>query len=216
MIWSVHTRIESVCNPVWLDTILDEFRMWKMSSVRLSKGSPTLERVDARIADHTKPTVCRNLFGSVDHDEFQRDCIGQMQEMEKASSEKYNFDFSKNEPLSPGKYEWEEVEGKDLPDFYTRPPHKRATSTGTVDHNGNHDYLLTTPSQESRGNSEDTEKSESQQNSQEQRASSRKRPASPESSCQSKRSHSSPCEENHCADVTDSVEKTPSKPGPSP
>uniref|UniRef100_A0A671L4W9 Cyclin-dependent kinase inhibitor 1Ba n=1 Tax=Sinocyclocheilus anshuiensis TaxID=1608454 RepID=A0A671L4W9_9TELE len=101
-----------------------------MSKVRVSNGSPTLERVDARQADHAKPPVCRNLFGSVDREEFARDVKEHMLEMEK-------------------------VDAKEGPEFYTRPPHaKRDTSTGTVDHNGNHDYLLTTSVQEDSDNAE--------------------------------------------------------------
>ncbi len=115
----------------------------KMSKVRVSNGSPTLERVDARQTDHARPPVCRNLFGSVDREEFARDVNEQMLEMEKASEKKWNYNFAKNEPLAPGDYEWQEVDAKEMPEFYTRPPHaKRDTPTGTVDHNGNHDYLL--------------------------------------------------------------------------
>ncbi len=115
----------------------------KMSKVRVSNGSPTLERVDARQTDHARPPVCRNLFGSVDREQFARDVNEQMLEMEKASEEKYNYDFAKNEPLAPGDYEWQEVDAKEVPEFYTRPPHaKRDTPNGTVDHNGNRDYLL--------------------------------------------------------------------------
>jgi len=136
--------------------------MCKMSKVRVSNGSPTLERVDARQAEHAKPPVCRILFGSGDREELAREVEDQMRDMEKASKEKWNYDFAKNEPLAPGNYEWQEVDAKEVPEFYIRPPHvKRAnvTSTGTVvDHNGNHDYLLTTPSLESaEGDSDSTE-----------------------------------------------------------
>ncbi|RXN21252.1 cyclin-dependent kinase inhibitor 1B-like protein [Labeo rohita] len=130
-----------------------------MSKVRVSNGSPTLERVDARQADHAKLPVCRNLFGPVDREEFERDVREQMLEIEKASKEKWNYDFAKNEPLAPGDYEWQEVDADEMPEFYTRPPRvKRDTSSGTVDHNGNHDCLLTTPSRESaRGDSDNAE-----------------------------------------------------------
>ncbi|XP_015267596.1 PREDICTED: LOW QUALITY PROTEIN: cyclin-dependent kinase inhibitor 1B [Gekko japonicus] len=43
-----------------------------MSHVRLSNGSPTLERMEARQADYPKPSACRSLFGPVDHDELPR------------------------------------------------------------------------------------------------------------------------------------------------
>ncbi|KAG1953318.1 cyclin-dependent kinase inhibitor 1C [Pimephales promelas] len=94
-----------------------------MSKVRVSNGSPTLERVDARQADHAKPPVCRILFGSGDREELAREVEDQMRDMEKASKEKWNYDFAKNEPLAPGNYEWQEVDAKEVPEFYIRPPH---------------------------------------------------------------------------------------------
>ncbi|KAL7828009.1 hypothetical protein AOLI_G00311610 [Acnodon oligacanthus] len=96
-----------------------------MSDVRLSNGSPPLERVDARVADHTRPPVCRNLFGSGgagDAAELRRDCAEQLWEMSRAQRDKWNFDFARDEPLSPGQYEWEAVDGRSVPDFYSRPP----------------------------------------------------------------------------------------------
>lgn len=96
-----------------------------MSDVRLSNGSPPLERVDARLADHTRPPVCRNLFGgggAADAAELRRDCAEQLREQERALREKYNFDFARDEPLAPGQYEWEAMDGRSVPDFYSRPP----------------------------------------------------------------------------------------------
>ncbi|KAL6460035.1 hypothetical protein MHYP_G00317940 [Metynnis hypsauchen] len=96
-----------------------------MSDVRLSNGSPPLERVDARPADHTRPPVCRNLFGSGgagDAAELRRDCAEQLREMARAQRDKWNFDFARDEPLSPGQYVWEAVDGRSVPDFYSRPP----------------------------------------------------------------------------------------------
>ncbi|KAL7882678.1 hypothetical protein SRHO_G00003360 [Serrasalmus rhombeus] len=96
-----------------------------MSDVRLSNGSPPLERVDSRPADHTRPPVCRNLFGSGgagDAAELRRDCAEQLREVARAQRDKWNFDFARDEPLSPGQYEWEAVDGRSVPDFYSRPP----------------------------------------------------------------------------------------------
>lgn len=139
--------------------------MWKMSNVRLSNGSPTLERVDSRSTDHNKATVCRNLFGNVDHEEFKRDCKEQMQEMSRASTETWSFDFAKNEPLPDGRFEWSEVNGSDVPEFYTRPPRIRAESPDSVDHNGNQDLntIFSTPCASGRGRSGDTDADRSQQ-----------------------------------------------------
>lgn len=176
-----------------------------MSKVRVSNGSPPLERVDARQADHTRAPVCRNLFGSSDR-EFERDAKEQMREMEKASKERWNFDFAKNEPLSSGKYEWVEVDGKDLPGFYTRPHHvKRTKSTGTtVDHNGNHDFLLTSLSVENR--QEDSETTETESDCRTALSTPRKRPSTEDQDlpCQSKRPNVQPTEADRCPDTTPS------------
>uniref|UniRef100_A0A2K5EU01 Cyclin-dependent kinase inhibitor 1B n=1 Tax=Aotus nancymaae TaxID=37293 RepID=A0A2K5EU01_AOTNA len=92
-----------------------------MSNVRMSNGSPSLERMDARQAEHPKPSACRNLFGPVDHEELTRDLEKHCRDMEEASQLKWNFDFQNHKPLE-GKYEWQEVEKGSLPEFYYRPP----------------------------------------------------------------------------------------------
>ncbi|XP_056093255.1 cyclin-dependent kinase inhibitor 1Ba [Rhinichthys klamathensis goyatoka] len=194
--------------------------MCKMSKVRVSNGSPTLERVDARQADHAKPPVCRNLFGSVDREEFARDVEDQMRDMEKASKEKWNYDFAKNEPLAPGNYEWQEVDAKEVPEFYIRPPHvnrANVTSTGTVDHNGNHDYLLTTtPSLESVEGDSDSTETGSRTDCRTALSTPRKRPSTEDRDlpCQSKRPNVHATEENRCPDTTSSLEQAPSKSEP--
>lgn len=172
-----------------------------MSKVRVSNGSPTLERVDPRQADHARPPVCRNLFGSVDREESARDVKEQLLEMENASKEKWNYDFAKNEPLAPGDYEWQEVDAKELPEFYTRPPHaKRDTSTGTVDHNGNHDYLLTTSVQGDSDNAEHGSRSDCQT----ALTTPRKRSSTedPDLPCQSKRANVQATEANCCPETS--------------
>lgn len=97
-----------------------------MSDVRLSNGSPPLERVDARPEGHSKPSVCRNLFGSPDPGEVRRACLEELRESEVAYREKYNFDFVKDTPLESGRFEWETVDARDAPEVYSRPP--RATN----------------------------------------------------------------------------------------
>ncbi|XP_026065479.1 cyclin-dependent kinase inhibitor 1Ba [Carassius auratus] len=177
--------------------------MCKMSKVRVSNGSPTLERVDARQADHAKPQVCRNLFGSVDRQEYARDVKEQMLEMEKASKEKWNYDFAKNEPLAPGDYEWQEVDAKEVPEFYIRPPHAKrdnVTSTGTVDHNGNHDYLLTTSGQGDSDNAEHASRSDCRT----ALTTPRKRPSTEDQDppCQSKRANVQATEAHCCPETS--------------
>ena len=92
-----------------------------MSNVRVSNGSPSLERMDARQAEYPKPSACRNLFGPVNHEELTRDLEKHCRDMEEASQRKWNFDFQNHKPLE-GKYEWQEVEKGSLPEFYYRPP----------------------------------------------------------------------------------------------
>ncbi|KAI2564521.1 CDKN1B isoform 3, partial [Pan troglodytes] len=62
-------------------------------------GSPSLERMDARQAEHPKPSACRNLFGPVDHEELTRDLEKHCRDMEEASQRKWNFDFQNHKPL---------------------------------------------------------------------------------------------------------------------
>ncbi|XP_041934785.1 cyclin-dependent kinase inhibitor 1Ba [Alosa sapidissima] len=192
--------------------------MWKMSNVRLSNGSPTLERVDSRSTDLTRDPVCRNLFGPVDHEEFKKDCKEQMQEMTRASTESWSFDFANNEPLSDGKFEWSEVDGRAVPEFYTRPPRIRTDSSDSLDHNGNHDLntIFPTPCASGGGRSEDTDADRNQQGFSETRNPSRKRHASQESACRSKRANTSSREVGRSRDTTDLVEQTPNKSGPGP
>lgn len=104
-----------------------------MSNVRLSNGSPPLERVEARQREHGRASVCRNLFGASDPEEVNRVYLEEMQESERRSVEKYNFDFRRDVPLAPGSYVWEEADAKHEPAFYSRPPHARKR----LDVNGN-------------------------------------------------------------------------------
>ncbi|XP_062300085.1 cyclin-dependent kinase inhibitor 1Ba [Scomber scombrus] len=93
----------------------------KMSDVRLSNASPTLERVDARPPDNVRPPVRRNLFGSPDREELRRYMTATMQDDVEAFTELYNFDPVNNRPLSPGNFVWQE--DSNPPEFYLRPPH---------------------------------------------------------------------------------------------
>ncbi|XP_020641449.1 cyclin-dependent kinase inhibitor 1B [Pogona vitticeps] len=98
-----------------------------MSHVRISNGSPTLERMEARQADYPKPSACRNLFGPVDHEELARELQKHSRDLEEASRRKWNFDFHRHQPLE-GRYEWQAVAKEALPDFYSRPPRLAAAA----------------------------------------------------------------------------------------
>ncbi|XP_035646671.1 cyclin-dependent kinase inhibitor 1B-like [Oncorhynchus keta] len=178
-----------------------------MSNVRVSNGSPTFERTDARFSDHPKPSACRNLFGPVDHEELRRDLKGHLQEIEETSSAKWNFDFSSQTPLLNGRFEWELVDSNDIPRFYSRTQRSAKglcpSGNNNVDLNGN---SCVTPPQPS----ENTERSESK----EQCTGQRKRPACHDLSSQNKRSHSSSDENTRCPALAHSVEHTPLKTSP--
>lgn len=116
-----------------------------MSDVRLSNGSPTLERTEPRVSDHPKPSACRSLFGSVDHEELKRDLKGHLREMEEAASAKWGFDFANHTPLAHGRLEWELVDCRDVPGFYNKQPRRdkgvcSAGNNNNVDLNGNHHH----------------------------------------------------------------------------
>ncbi|XP_036373803.1 cyclin-dependent kinase inhibitor 1B-like [Megalops cyprinoides] len=184
-----------------------------MSNVRLSNGSPTSERMDGRLSDHPKSSARRSLFGSVDHEELKKDLKGQLEGMEDASSAKWNFDFANNKPLSNGRFEWQVVDSKDLPEFYNRPhrapKNLRLSGNNNVDLNGNRNCLRVTPCQESPGErklrtEQKTEKSEDPMDYKDQCSGQRKRPASHDS-----------LDEVTCGTVlAHSVEDTPVKPSP--
>ncbi|KAM4734065.1 cyclin dependent kinase inhibitor 1Bb [Anableps anableps] len=180
----------------------------KMSDVRLSNGSPTLERTEPRVTEHPKPSACRSLFGSVDHEELKRDLKGHMRELQEAASAKWGFDFANDKPLPNARLTWELVDSAEIPDFYVRPPRKEkgvCSGNNHVDLNGNHNCVLVVPS-------EDTSMSDVLTECTEQCTGLRKRPCH-DTTAQSKRSRSSPGEVS-CPTLSHSVEHTPRKSSP--
>lgn len=118
-----------------------------MSDVRLSNGSPTLERTEPRVSDHPKPSACRSLFGSLDHEELKKDLKGQLREMEEAAAAKWSFDFASHTPLANGRLKWEVVDCRNVPEFYSRQPRREkkgvcSAGNNTVDLNGNHNCVV--------------------------------------------------------------------------
>ncbi|KAG7522551.1 cyclin-dependent kinase inhibitor 1B [Solea senegalensis] len=186
-----------------------------MSDVRLSNGSPTLERTEPRVSDHPKPSACKSLFGSVDHEELKRDLKGHLREMEDAASAKWGFDFANHTPLVNGSLQWELVDCRDVPDFYKRSLRREkgvcSTGNNNVDLNGNHScVVMVAPA-------DDSDRSDGQM---EQCTGLRKRPACHDGSAQSKRSHtsssnsSSSSDELSCPSLSHSAEHTPRKSSP--
>ncbi|TNN71905.1 Cyclin-dependent kinase inhibitor 1B [Liparis tanakae] len=95
----------------------------KMSEVRLSNASPTVERVEARQPDAARPTVRRNLFGRPDPEEIRSYAEASIREDVQGFTDTYNFDPVAERPLSPRNFDWQE--DRDAPEFYVRPPHGR-------------------------------------------------------------------------------------------
>lgn len=87
-----------------------------MSNVQLSCS---LERLVARrtFPLQKRTSVCRNLFGPVDHDELHREMKTKLREISERDQERWNFNFEANSPLD-GVYEWEQVSGAEAPAFY--------------------------------------------------------------------------------------------------
>ncbi|KAM9854162.1 cyclin-dependent kinase inhibitor 1C-like [Aulostomus maculatus] len=88
-----------------------------MSNVQLS--SIALERLVARrtFPLHKRTSVCRNLFGPVDHDELSREMKAKLKEISERDQQRWNFNFEANTPLD-GDYQWEEVPVDNTPVFY--------------------------------------------------------------------------------------------------
>jgi len=88
-----------------------------MSSVQLT--SSTLERLVARrtFPLHARTSVCRSLFGPVDHDELNREMKSKLREMSERDQRRWNFNFEADTPLA-GAYQWEESPVNTTPGFY--------------------------------------------------------------------------------------------------
>ncbi|KAM4595912.1 cyclin-dependent kinase inhibitor 1B-like [Polymixia lowei] len=88
-----------------------------MSNVQLS--SSALERLAARrtFPLHTRTSVCRNLFGPIDHDELNQEMKTKLREISERDQQRWNFNFEANAPLD-GDYEWEESAVDKTPVFY--------------------------------------------------------------------------------------------------
>ncbi|XP_026167565.1 cyclin dependent kinase inhibitor 1Bb [Mastacembelus armatus] len=180
-----------------------------MSDVRLSNGSPTLERTDPRVSDHPKPSACRNLFGPVDHEELKGDLKRHLREMEEAASAKWGFDFANHTPMANGRFQWELVDCRNIPSFYSGEPWSKkgvcSAGNNNVDLNGNHNCVVAP--------SEDSDRSDGQMECTEQCTGMRKRAACHEPPAQSKRSHTS-SEEVSCPSLSQPAEHTPRKTSP--
>lgn len=58
------------------------------------------------MSSRRRGSVCRSLFGPVDHDQLRQDLDLQLQEITVQDSQRWNFCFQSETPLS-GRFEWE-------------------------------------------------------------------------------------------------------------
>uniref|UniRef100_A0A4W5LBZ0 Cyclin-dependent kinase inhibitor domain-containing protein n=1 Tax=Hucho hucho TaxID=62062 RepID=A0A4W5LBZ0_9TELE len=66
---------------------------------------------------HRHTSVCRNLFGPVDHDALSRELKAKLREISERDQRRWNFHFETDTPL-PGSYEWEGMSADSTPAFY--------------------------------------------------------------------------------------------------
>ncbi|XP_047437019.1 cyclin-dependent kinase inhibitor 1Ca [Mugil cephalus] len=64
-----------------------------------------------------RESVCRNLFGPVDHDQLRRDLKQKLNEIAEEDSRRWNFNFQREAPL-PGRFQWEEMPADCAAPFY--------------------------------------------------------------------------------------------------
>nr|XP_023696272.1 cyclin-dependent kinase inhibitor 1B-like [Paramormyrops kingsleyae] len=182
-----------------------------MSDVRLS-SSPTLERMDVRLSDHSKSRACRCLFGPIDHGELKKDQQELQRLQEETAARKWNYDFARDRPLAGGAYDWTAVNSCDLPEFYSRG-HPGAGVALPSASAADADLRGQSHCQEgdAKGSAEAAEKPDEQMDYRNPREKSitRKRPGSKESPSQSKKSRRLLGESSQCSAVP--LEVTPRK-----
>ncbi|XP_070761400.1 cyclin dependent kinase inhibitor 1Ca [Enoplosus armatus] len=55
-----------------------------------------------------RESVCRSLFGPVDHEQLRRDLKLKLKEITEQDGRRWNFNFQTETPL-PGRFQWEEI-----------------------------------------------------------------------------------------------------------
>nr|XP_046250706.1 cyclin-dependent kinase inhibitor 1Ca [Scatophagus argus] len=55
-----------------------------------------------------RESICRSLFGPVDHDQLRRELKQKLKEITEQDSRRWNFNFQTETPLA-GRFQWEEI-----------------------------------------------------------------------------------------------------------
>lgn len=74
----------------------------------------TIQRMDPI---RRRESVCRSLFGPVDHDQLCRELKLKLKEITEQDSRRWNFNFQTEMPL-PGRFQWEEIPASCAASFY--------------------------------------------------------------------------------------------------
>ncbi|XP_072278297.1 cyclin-dependent kinase inhibitor 1C [Pyxicephalus adspersus] len=85
----------------------------------------------AEVAPRPSSSVCRSLFGPVDHEELRRELHSRLREMEEENSRRWDFDFQRGVPLPSSRYVWEESREDTVPTFYRLAQRLRRTNDAT-------------------------------------------------------------------------------------
>ncbi|XP_074522796.1 cyclin dependent kinase inhibitor 1Ca [Halichoeres trimaculatus] len=67
-----------------------------------------------------RESVCRNLFGSVDHEQLRRDLTQRLREITEQDSRRWNFNFQTDTPMC-GRFQWEEIPSDCAAAVYQEP-----------------------------------------------------------------------------------------------
>ncbi|KAL1007642.1 hypothetical protein UPYG_G00089410 [Umbra pygmaea] len=81
-------------------------------------------------------SVCRNLFGPVDHDQLSRELKSKLREISEQDQRMWNFNFESDTPM-PGIYEWEGMSKDSTPAFYQESTQFGGMKVVTSDPNPN-------------------------------------------------------------------------------
>uniref|UniRef100_A0AAV2L4R6 Cyclin-dependent kinase inhibitor domain-containing protein n=1 Tax=Knipowitschia caucasica TaxID=637954 RepID=A0AAV2L4R6_KNICA len=97
-----------------------------MSKVQCLRGLEPRDLTPRRSPLPVKRSVCRNLFGFVDHEALQKDMTQRLREICARDRDRWNFNFELSSPQD-GVYEWRRVSAHDLPEFYRDSVHSGRT-----------------------------------------------------------------------------------------
>uniref|UniRef100_A0A3Q0SQ91 Cyclin-dependent kinase inhibitor domain-containing protein n=1 Tax=Amphilophus citrinellus TaxID=61819 RepID=A0A3Q0SQ91_AMPCI len=75
-------------------------------------------------------SVCRSLFGPVDHGQLHLDFKLKLKEITEQDSRRWNFNFESETPL-PGRFQWEEVSVDCTAAFYQEPAQLKDAVAGS-------------------------------------------------------------------------------------